>query len=683
MTTINTGFTRYGTPYLRRDISTNSDSDNTVTNNTSDMSINGEDNDTLNLVNAIADNTTGISSNCVPIGTTGNSATNGSSTTGSAPMLSVKIPKFNGTKDSSLRIEAFLLIFDRVFAHLTDDNKLIKIVEFLESDAANYYGSDLLIDTSINWIKAKQLLTNRYTRLDIPPEVAANRRRQQRSESIRAYFDDKMEILRRLQNYTDNQRANLLTEGLLPEYREYFYGRRFKTPSQWLEMAQDIETDKQRTGNRINRPHGSSHYTDDKRNDNRLPKRDNKDKLRPPYSCRICRDLGITSWHYHKDCPNKSCPPAAINPNTGSTDGPPTRITAASSHIIRSKVMATEATPLDMILIPGRINRFELSAFADPGSTVDIIPLDVVKHLRLHIDRRRSTDVSLARGSARTLGEVTFDLTINRMTRTIKAQVINGFHYTLLLSLQSLGQYGVIIDTQTQTVSFKWQQQRNSSTSGTSTGYCNLISRIPSPNRLPNKSNGHIYKQKHRIVKIDQQSTAQRTRQSHPFAAKAARQAKDHQIHVSRDSRNALPITSTMNTDGKPRLCKDYRPINTTSNAAKPSHPYKHRHYLRDITPTITVTPLRAVHPVIRPQQSRLSRIDTYNKHISGNIHRIPSNSPNLRFRNTRLQLPDSQRGHPSQPAKRLTPGPHRLTQPFNSLTSLKPPGSVVSTTLP
>ena len=65
-----------------------------------------------------------------------------------------KIPKFKG-KDDGLEIDAFIAIFERVFKSLSDDDKLVKVVEFLESEAANYYGTEIIPDPLATWLQQR------------------------------------------------------------------------------------------------------------------------------------------------------------------------------------------------------------------------------------------------------------------------------------------------------------------------------------------------------------------------------------------------------------------------------------------------------------------------------------------------------------------------------------------------
>ena len=152
-----------------------------------------------------------------------------------------KIPKFNG-KDEGLEIESFLIIFERLFTHLTDDQKLTKVVAFLEGDAANTYAIDVLSNSTISWAEAKNKLIASYGHSNLPPMIAASRRRLIRTDTIKTYFDEKSKLLRRTA-LTEPDIADMLTEGLPDTYRSHFYGRRFQSTTDWLQTAQDIEAD--------------------------------------------------------------------------------------------------------------------------------------------------------------------------------------------------------------------------------------------------------------------------------------------------------------------------------------------------------------------------------------------------------------------------------------------------------
>jgi len=163
-----------------------------------------------------------------------------------SPKLSrPKIPKFNGKQEVGLTIEAFIRLFERAFRAVTDDEKIDRLMEFLEGEAADFYGADVLLDPAITWTDVCAKLNARYAHTDIQPMVAATRRRLQHGETVRKYFDDKTRILRRVPALPEVEVTGLLTDGLPEAYRNHFLGSRL-TASEWLQKAQDIEAELKR-----------------------------------------------------------------------------------------------------------------------------------------------------------------------------------------------------------------------------------------------------------------------------------------------------------------------------------------------------------------------------------------------------------------------------------------------------
>ena len=230
-----------------------------------------------------------------------------------------KMPKFSGNPENKLEIESFLTIFESLFETLTDEQKIKKMVAFLDGEAANAYAIEVLSNKVIVWNDAKDKLINRYAHTDVPPITAATRRRLLRNEDIRRYFDDKVKLLRKTA-LKESEMAELLTEGLPDAYRPFFYGKRFPNVSEWLKTAQDIEADRNRQNVIESRkPEQLSYasivkgdrqtYANATRNSNRRPT--SRNDAPPPYACRHCRRNGVTgeaAMHWERQCPNSTRP---------------------------------------------------------------------------------------------------------------------------------------------------------------------------------------------------------------------------------------------------------------------------------------------------------------------------------------------------------------------------------------
>ena len=107
-----------------------------------------------------------------------------------------KIAKFTGTSDG-LQIEPFLSIFNRYFQSMEDDLKILKLGEYLSGDALNFFGTDIVTDPLITWPQVSDRLISRYGHSDVQPLTAAIKRKLQKSESVKDYYDDKCRTLRR------------------------------------------------------------------------------------------------------------------------------------------------------------------------------------------------------------------------------------------------------------------------------------------------------------------------------------------------------------------------------------------------------------------------------------------------------------------------------------------------------
>ena len=511
-----------------------------------------------------------------------------------------KIARFTGTSDA-LRVEPFLNIFERYFSNLEDDSKVLKLGEYLSGDALNFFGTDIIVDTNIDWSQTRDKLIARYGHSDIAPMVAAIRRRLVKHESIKQYFDDKCRYLRQERGLSEAAQTQLLTEGLPDVYRHHFYGRRFNSTSEWLQTAQDIEADLNRQNRYFTHNQSSAHIN---RTDQHIaPKKPfvrtefkPKDK-RPPYPCKFCREQGITAFHWHSDCPQKPSD-ASTKPKPEETQTYPKEVHFTQAQALVSPTPSGE----EPILVKTFIANKKVMAFVDTGANVNLIPESVVYEFKLILNRRASRPVKTASGFAQTLGSVTFSLTIDGITKTIDALVIRGFDYTLLLSRNTCHRFKLLIDTDVMTAKPKQMSthcltvtQTSLQTIGTSTD-CQESAEIQ--NQVSHRSQvlvkelihqfshlfatdatdlGRIDLEEHRIVLTDDIPLAQRPyRQSVYDADETARQIRELLAKgLIRESLSpyAAPITLADKKDGSKRLCVDYRRLNKKTVADKTPMP--------------------------------------------------------------------------------------------------------------
>ena len=372
-----------------------------------------------------------------------------------------KIPKFDG---KTIQVEDFIKVFERFFSTLSEDDRINKLVEYIDGDVFEFYSRDICGIQGITWDQTKEKLIQRFAHSEIDPVTAAIRRRLTRSDTIRQYYDDKMKLLRR-SSVPESEMSSILTVGLPDSYKSHFYGKRFKTVGEWLQLAQDIEAD-MNTKTSSHRTAGSSHFTqsEDKKT-NRFSKSNKTfNKNRSPPDCQICKQIGIAAKHWHRDCPNqhkKSEQQSSRNTDNASDSHKPEQSSQSSlnnaSHFTRIYNMSTQEAG-NAILMDAQINRYKFKTFIDPGSTVDIMPLRVAKQLHLYIYKGGAMQIKMASGVTKSFGSVTFKLTIDGITKIITAQVIKGFDYTLLLSLPTCGLFKIMIDTERCTATTKVNQ---------------------------------------------------------------------------------------------------------------------------------------------------------------------------------------------------------------------------------
>ena len=525
------------------------------------------------LVNVTAQTAANPTVSSDPIVTTvSNQNSNAELTNQTIVLKDPKLSKFSGSSDA-LKVEPFLNIFNRYFNNIDEELKVLKLGEYLTGDALNFFGTDIISDLNISWSEVKSRLIRRYGHSDIPPMLSAIRRRLQKHESIKQYFDDKCQYLRQERGLTEATQTQLLTDGLPDHYRQHFYGKRFESTTVWLQTAQDIEADLCRHKPALHQ--SSAHFNRSDQwfnksnktfaNYNGKPK-----EKRPPYPCKICRDQGITSYHWHSDCPNK-----ITDGQTSVGDKQKETHPKLEAHYTTAEALVTPKRSGDEpILVKTYIKNKKVMAFVDTGANVNLIPESVVYEFGLSLNKQSARPVKTANGYAQTLGSVSFELSIDGKCETVEALVIKGFEYTLLLSRTKL-----MIDTDLMSAKPKILNS-----------HCNLTndhiqeqSRDNVGDRLIRQfSNlfatdstdlGRIDVEYHRILLNDCEPKAQRPyRQSIPDAEETARQVRDLLAKgLIRESVSpyAAPITLADKKDGTKRLCVDYRRLNKITVADK------------------------------------------------------------------------------------------------------------------
>ena len=517
------------------------------------------------------------------------------------PQSGPKIPKFSGAQDG-LPVQCFLTAFEFAFDKLaTDKEKILKLLEFAEGDAAIYLCSDVITVAGITWQTAKDILTARYGHSEVPSVMAAYQRTLRSNESIRQYYDEKTRILRRMAGLTEAERSDHLTHGLPDAYRSHFYGKRFNTTLDWLVCAQDIEADLNRHHRRVH----STHFTDSKSTQAKPFQNKPRVKIgegKCPWPCKFCKELGLLEFHWNKDCPNLD--------KLEQKPKDPEVSTGTNSYTNLSVQKSKAFDGVSPVLISASIGRYPIKAFLDTGSNVNLISLDFAKRMKMSVDRSRASRIKSIAGHVMSLGVVTFWLTINGVTKRIEARVLKSFEWTLLLSLPTQADFDITIETSqrkafTASESFCYHARAMDTESSvqpsTPLADGDVAERRPYSNSVPSDSVDKVLhstlfnlikdfqnlfsKFSSHLERIERENTSNfligdvpvlRTayRQSFQAADNTARQVKARNVKgLTRKSSSALASPSTLadNKDGPSPSVNEYQPVKPKSKSSKKS----------------------------------------------------------------------------------------------------------------
>lgn len=237
-----------------------------------------------------------------------------------------------------------------------------------------------------------------------------------------------------------------LTDGLLPEYRQFLPSARCKTLDAWVEIVSNLEADpaiKTRYGHgqlsSIGVPttnciiqHCKGCGSGESSSVQKPLMRQGKEKGsdRPSEPCRFCTAAGKRFFHWHKDCWRKKLDEQKVEKS---------QINNVIMNF-NSRAFASFAK------IPVQVNSFQTQAILDSGSTVNVDNEDFVRMAKVPVDCRDSTITMAGGTSARISGVASFPLTIESHTQIVEALVMPHFSYFMLLGINIGKFFPVIVD---------------------------------------------------------------------------------------------------------------------------------------------------------------------------------------------------------------------------------------------
>ena len=341
----------------------------------------------------------------------------------------------------SIAIKKWLNLYEIVceaFKLTSDKAKITRMMAYLKEDALEFYSDDIVPDrNTLTWDEVRQKFESRFGSGETEPVTTAIRRRLKREESVKQYYDSKLPLLRRT-GMTINGMCAILTEGLPQSFRPHFYGRRFEDTLEWLRLASDIEAD---VNSNTFRPQHQTHSSP---------------------QCKYCRDLGLTEYHWHNECPNRR---SRTTHNRSQEEQSSEEEEEPSLYANNTEVkhcgqcnavilnhMKAELNP-KLIEVVTSINDVHIPAIVDTGSTHSCISSQLAAELNLKPKPNSAITISQVNSSFQTQGCIKTQLTIANRTESVTLHIIPRFRYPLLIGLDIGTHFGLQIDLNRCTVS--------------------------------------------------------------------------------------------------------------------------------------------------------------------------------------------------------------------------------------
>ena len=211
-----------------------------------------------------------------------------------------------GSSKNTMRAEAWVSIYEKHMSNKSDNERVDHMYRFLDGDAVNWFAEEVAIMSSTPaWATVKQQFINRFGSVMIRPIIQAQKRYLRKSETVEAYYTDKVYMMRQ-SGLNDLDSVAMLTEGMPHTYKLALISSKPSNVQDWLSIALQIQASLQRmnsfASNKLNvqiPATVSVHAT------SASSSKSKKDK-KPPRPCRFCEAAGHNEWHWHNECPRRT-----------------------------------------------------------------------------------------------------------------------------------------------------------------------------------------------------------------------------------------------------------------------------------------------------------------------------------------------------------------------------------------
>ena len=361
-----------------------------------------------------------------------------------------RIPKFSGD-EKDIKIESWLKLHD-IFARQieSEEDKVCFLATNLDGKAFQYFCDEIAeFAEFITYDEAKNKLVEHFGLSTLDPMTESLSRRLQKQEDVESYFKDKLFLLKKGKCPSASVIA-LLTNGMPRSYQTFLDMASINTPNEWLLKAKKLERRFQLENHGKSKSGVHVATTKDLGNPKENSKSNfNKGKGKPPKPCAFCKFLGETNYHWQSECPNPPRKNGTINVQTTNMAYQNIDLTKTRhTHMIdkHEMLMNIPVEQTSILLVQEyqkyinftvEINQQPVRAIMDTGATIEIISERIAKKLNLPIDDKRKCIIRMVDGETSSLGLVTIKLTVGGVQRITTAQVVRGFPYAMLMSLNA------------------------------------------------------------------------------------------------------------------------------------------------------------------------------------------------------------------------------------------------------